>query len=143
MIERIFHLVHVMRLLSSDSCVVQTRNEDATVLAAITKANSMLFYETELKLRKQFFLPPYSFLIKITRAGNLDTNRQELEKIQKLLSQYQTSIYPGFIHTINKHAITHLLIHIPQKQWPDLYVINMIRSLPPSYVIDCDPLSVL
>ena len=78
--------------------IIQTFSPEHHLLKSIIKNNPAIFYEKELKFRKQFNYPPFVYLIKLSclNKSELKTKKQA-QKIYRLLKKTianKNSIYP-------------------------------------------------
>ena len=65
-----------------------------------------------------------------------------MEEIKKRLGDYDFKIYPAFGRT-KRDYVLNALIRISKKSWPNIKLIDLLRSLPPNITIDVEPENVL
>lgn len=141
--ERAFSLITSLREASSEHVVVQTRSPELPVLMYALRGDGLSFVRGEGERLKDFRYPPYFVCIKITRKGDKDAVRTDLTILKTLLPDYTITIYPAFISKVKGMFIAHALISVPSTSWPDRRVVETLRTLPPSYVVDVFPESIL
>ena len=94
-------------------------------------------------MRQMLSYPPFSVFIKITIEGPKAHIAEEMEKVEKLLEPWPTSIFPAFIPTVRGHAMLHLLLSVSPDMWPDENLVRTLASLPPAFVVKVNPESLL
>ncbi len=139
--ERLFVMLTRLRERSREHFVIQTRNPDAPALSFAAHGQLVEFYRAELEARRSLNYPPYATLIKITRRGNRDAVYTDLEKIAAELREWSPSLYAGVSSTTG--AVMHILLKIAPHHWPDERLADILKELPPRYVVDVDPASIL
>jgi primosomal protein N' (replication factor Y) (superfamily II helicase) len=141
--EKIFHTILRLRSLASHIFLAQTRHADNNLWQWALKGNLMEYYREEKKVRKQFDYPPFVTLIKITYAGTPALVRTEMQKLKEQFADWQVSIFPAFLETKKGKFFMHTLIRIRKGSWPDAKLLDLLRSLPPSYSVNVDPENLL
>ncbi len=140
--ERVFRLVSELAD-TAESLVIQTRNPDAAVFSFAVSGDGWEFYQQEIGKRKILSYPPYTTLIKVTRRGEETAVMRDLGMIHEMSLPYQTIVYPAFISHVNGLYNAHALISVQQGNWPDERLVTQLRGLPPAFVVDVAPGSVL
>ncbi len=140
--ERVFRLISELAD-ASETLVIQTRNADAVVFAHAITGDGWTFYQQEIEKRKMLSYPPYATLIKVTRRGDEAGVMRDLGMIHEMALPYQTVIYPAFISHIKNVYHAHALISIPSDIWPDERLATQLRGLPPVFMVNVAPESVL
>ena len=107
------------------------------------KGNLSDFYRGTLKEREQFRYPPFATLIKITLDGHKDGIAAEMSTIQELIEPYEIDIFPAFTSTVRGNSVIHGLIKVESSKWPDMELVNKLRSLPPYISVRINPESLL
>lgn len=141
--EKILYTLIRIRALTTREFIVQTRKVEERLFDYALKGNLSDFYRLTLEERERFKYPPFTTLIKLTLEGKRDHIVAEMNQIQQLLEPYIVDIFPAFTHTIAGNHILHGLIRIPASDWPQIALIEKLRSLPPSVTIKVDPESLL
>jgi primosomal protein N' (replication factor Y) len=141
--ERVFHIVSSLAAMTEDRLVVQTRTPDFAPLAYAVSGDGAGMYKYEDSIRKEFSYPPYSVFIKITRRGKKEAVVADLTALKGRLSGYSAALYPAFVSKIKNIHSAHLLLSVPEGAWPDEAVAAVLRSLPPQYIVDVDPETLL
>lgn len=140
--ERVFRLISELAD-ASETLVIQTRNADAMVFAHAVTGDGWAFYQQEIEKRKMLSYPPYATLIKVSRRGDEASVMRDLGMIHEMALPYQTVIYPAFISHIKNLYHAHALISIPADIWPDERLVTQLRGLPPVFMVNVAPESVL
>ena len=141
--ERICHILLRLMQKTTEYLLVQTRNASTPILSQITRGALSDFYRKELDMRQMLNYPPFSVFIKITIEGPKVHIAEEMEKIERLLQPWPTSIFPAFIPTVRGHAMLHLLLSVSPDMWPDENLVRTLASLPPAFVVKVNPESLL
>jgi primosomal protein N' len=139
MSEKIFNILLSIRIKTLKNFLIQTRNTDEEVFEYIIKGNLLDFYRTEIKQRKEFGYPPVSTLIKITYRGKKPTAKKEMGKLSQILEKYKPSVYPTFTPGARGTYGINALIKIEKDKWIDKELLEILRSVPPSFTIKVDP----
>ncbi len=141
--ERVFHIVSELAIQTRSRVIVQTRTPDYAPLEYAKTGDGLGMYRYEETVRKEFGYPPFRIFIKVTRRGKKDVVVNDLTELQKVLSGYTTMLYPAFVSRIKNTHVAHLLISLAPSAWPDENVATILKALPPQYVINIDPESLL
>ena len=59
--------------------------------------------------------------------------------IKERLKDYSVFIFPAFISKIRGKYVVHAVIKMPQQEWPDKKLLEILRALPPSILVNVDP----
>ena len=141
--DKIFSMILRMRSLSTRDFIVQTRKTDEKVFEYGMKGNMSDFYRKTIEERKKFNYPPFFILIKLTLEGKKDNIIKQMEETQTILEPYEVDVFPAFTHTIRGNFVLHGLIRIAKEKWPDVLLIEKIRSLSPAVMVKVDPETLL
>ncbi|MBU6430158.1 MAG: hypothetical protein KGR26_14175, partial [Cyanobacteria bacterium REEB65] len=101
------------------------------------------FHRLAMEDRKRFGYPPFSLLVKIAVEGKKADVSREMARIQGLLSPLETDIFPVFTSAVRGKSIIHGLLKADPRRWPDMALVEKLRSLPPSVSVKVDPASLL
>jgi len=101
------------------------------------------FYREEISERKTFGYPPFQMLIKITWSGKKALAKEEVEKLSKILSDYEHITYPAFIQEVKGLYRMNTLIKLDRDKWVDKNLLEILRSIPPYFAIRIDPEDIL
>lgn len=137
--ERVFSLTTALRLLASQTFLLQSRNVESRSLLCASRGNIIDFYREELEKRRAFNYPPFSILIKLSLEGRSDIIAREMDSIIKQLSPFEVSVFPAFIAGAKGKKILHGLISIPAEEWPHNELIKRLRILAPSVKVQVAP----
>lgn len=141
--ERIFFMLLSIRKMARKTFLIQSRQPELPLLRYVLEGNLNDFYKSELKERKQFKYPPFSTLIKLTSTGSRSHAANQMEKIKKIFSDYDITIYPAFTPVTKGKYRLHGLLKIPSGNWPDRKLGDLLRELPPFVSVDVSPESIL
>ncbi|MBI4118467.1 MAG: hypothetical protein HY455_02965 [Parcubacteria group bacterium] len=141
--ERVFRMLAVLNARTSRRFLIQTRLPDTPLFRHVLLGNFLEFYREELADRKEFNLPPFTVLIKVSSLGTKDAMERNAEKLKELFSLYEPTIFPGFIAKVKGKHILHMLIRMPRENWPDRHLVSMLGALPPGFKIQVNPESIL
>lgn len=145
--EKIFVNLVRLREHASKNFAIQTKNPDEIIFDKVTKGNLLDFYREELAEREQFNYPPFCRLIKISHEGTKTDVLSDMEELEKTLAEYNPIIFPAFIPTVKGKYRLHALLRLKLEDWkiervkPEL--LNILKSLPPSYEVGVDPEDIL
>ncbi len=141
--ERVFHIVSDLGLRAKYRVIVQTRTPEYAPLEYAKIGDGIGMYRYEETVRKEYAYPPFHLFVKVTRRGKKETVVEDLTALQKVLSEYHTTLYPAFVSRVKNTHVAHLLISIPASAWPDEKITDVLRALPPQYIVNVDPESLL
>lgn len=140
--ERIFRLISELAE-TAETLIIQTRGTDAAVFSYAISGDGWGFYQEQIEKRKMLAYPPYTTLIKVTRRGDEARVMRDLGMIHEMSLPYQAVVYPAFIARTKGLYNAHALISIPQDNWPEERLCTQLRDLPPTFVVDVAPESIL
>jgi len=142
--ERILNILLRAKSLASQDFIIQTRNTEDDLFQNIIDGNLTDFYRQEFIGRKKFNYPPFSLIIKISLAAKTTTQiENQFEEVADSLSPQELITYPAFTETVRGKKIVHGMIKLPRENWPDQYLIERLKNLPPQFKIQIDADSVL
>ncbi len=141
--EKIMYLLIRLRNIATRSIIVQTRRAEEKVFEFGLKGNLSDFFRFVIDQRKQYNYPPFGVLIKISIEGKKDVIANDMLNIQKLIGPHILDIFPAFTSSIRGNSIIHGLIKMESHSWPNLTLVNKLRSLPPNVIIKVNPESLL
>jgi len=119
--EKFFILVHKFLSMVENSCflIIQTGSPELEIFKAIKERNEDIFFEKEIKIRKQIGYPPFSKLLKIEIKGSKKTPLEKRKKmVEEIIKEDNLKIiYSGesFPPIIGKKHIWEFLIKIDDK----------------------------
>ena len=141
--ERLFSLVIHIYDATEKCLVVQTRHEKNEIFEYLTQKSISGFQENELEKRKEFNYPPFTVLVKITIIGKEDQVKSRARALREELGEWGAIVTPAFVRHSRGRFTMHVIAKIPLSSWPEPRITNILKSLPPSYIIDVNPLSLL
>lgn len=136
--ERIFHLVHTLRTHTEKTCTIQTRIPDSPILHHACSGDIRAFYRDEIAERKQFNYPPFTTLIALRTQGSKSAVVAAYDHLRTHLDAYDPILLPLVKLHMRRYLAT-ALISLPQTQWPNDELLNMLYALPPQFAIIVDP----
>ena len=140
--ERVYILLLALISNAKKAFLLQTRQPELSLIQQALDGDTKQFYKDELEERKRFGYPPFTVLIKLSVSGTRVRVASEMEEIKKRLGDYDFKIYPAFGRT-KRDYVLNALIRISKKSWPNIKLIDLLRSLPPNITIDVEPENVL
>lgn len=141
--EKLFSNLLRLRFLVSKSLFIQTRNPEEKVFNYVTSGNLLDFYRDEIDERRQLGYPPFKVLIKVSREGKKEEIKKDIAQLEKVVTNWQPITYPSLTKSNKGLPILNLLIRLPASLWPDKKLLSILKNLPPSFVIQVDPESIL
>ena len=141
--EKIMNFLLILREKTLKHFLIQTRNPDKKLFEYLTRGNLLDFYREEISERKTFGYPPFQMLIKITWSGKKALAKEEMEKLSKILSDYEHITYPAFIQEVKGLYRMNTLIKLDRDKWVDKNLLEILRSIPPYFAIRIDPEDIL
>ncbi len=128
--ERILTNLLRAKSLASKTFLLQTRNPESPIIGFAHSGNIREFVRAELKDRRTYKYPPYSFMIKLVVQGAPTVVQKEAEQLKKFLSDFEIFGYPILTQT-NKNRLTYgLLIRLEADAWPHEKLVEKLRALP-------------
>lgn len=142
--ERIVNILLRSKSLANQDFLIQTRNIDNDLFQNIIDGNLTGFYRKEFIDRKKFNYPPFSLIIKISLAGKTPAQMQkQFDEVAQLLAPEELVTYPAFTETVRGKKIVHGMIKIDREKWPNKYIVERLKNLPPQFKIQIDADSIL
>ena len=141
--ERVFGLLIRLRTLATKRFIIQTRNVKVRLFEDALKGNLLDFYRTEIAERKQYGYPPFQTFIKVVLRGERARVRLEMKALANQLATYEPEVFPAFVPIVSGKYQMHLLIKRRPVDWPDVILLEQLKSLPPNFIVDVDPDSLL
>lgn len=151
--EIIFGIVTKLRGLSMENFILQTRKIDEKIFDFAEKGDFMSFYKEEISEREKFGYPPFSVLIKITREGEEKLVNKEISELENYLKKYNPIKYKPFVSAQTGRYKLNLLIKMKEKNWPEefkenadesnLNLMEVLKTLPPRFIVDIEPNSII
>lgn len=136
--EECFALLMRLRELSLDEVIVQTRTEPDDLLDMVKTGQVVNFYNEELHLRQQLSYPPYSKLVHLTFSGAAESLKHFEADLAETLAPYKWHFYSAPDST-EERTTRYGLLRVPEENWPDRKLMDILRTLPPSVRIEIDP----
>ncbi len=141
--EKVLNTLGKLSSLTENFLLVQTRLPEHQIFSYISSGNFSDFYREEITERKKWGYPPFSVFIKISLGGDKEKNQTELSSLKEQIPQYESDIFTSIFSDAKGKPLTHLLIRIPKDKWPDVSVVETIKSLPPNFTIRINPENIL
>jgi len=137
--EKIFHLLISLRAKATKHFLIQTRNTDNTIFEHALRGNILDFYRDEIAMRKALGYPPFKILIKVSHFGAGTLATREIGKLEKTLAPFEPITFTGFAPKRGGKRAENLLIKLDPDAWVDDHLLEILRGLPPSFVVNVDP----
>ncbi len=141
--EKIFCLLIRLRSLANKNFLIQTRNVKTDLFNNALKGNLLDFYRTEIAERKQYGYPPFQTFIKVALRGKRAEVRLAMKALADQLASYEPEVFPALNPTTAGEYQMHLLLKRRPASWPEASLLEKLKSLPPNFVVDVDPDSLL
>ncbi|MFA6476042.1 MAG: hypothetical protein WCV68_01355 [Candidatus Paceibacterota bacterium] len=141
--EKLFSTLIKLKQLTRKHFIIQTRQPEEKVFTYVTGGNLIDFYRDEIADRQEMGYPPFKVLIKISLAGSLPEIRKEMSRLEKMVEKWQPLGYPDISKNTKGLPVLNILLRLPASNWPDPELSKILKSLPPSFIINVDPESVL
>ncbi|MFH1170821.1 MAG: hypothetical protein V1704_04655 [Candidatus Vogelbacteria bacterium] len=141
--EKVFSLLIRLRSLAGRQFIIQTRNVKVSLFEKALKGNLLDFYRAEIAERKKYGYPPFQTFIKIARQGERAAVRLEMKALADGLVSYEPEVFPAFVPVVGGEYRLHLLLKRQPANWPEPNLLSRLKSLPPTFVVDVDPDSLL
>jgi primosomal protein N' (replication factor Y) len=141
--ERIINIILKIKSFTGKKFILQTRKAQAKIWEYAVRGNLADFYRDEINDRQSLNYPPFSTLIKISLIGNKDKVVEEMEKLQKEVDPYAIDIFPAFIPSKAGKYLIHGLIKVKHGDWVDDALLQKIQNLPPIFMVNVNPESLL
>ena len=141
--EKIFSLLIRLRALAGKRFIIQTRNVKVDLFEKALKGNLLDFYRTEIAERKQYGYPPFQIFIKVTLRGKRGPVRLAMKALADELAAYEPEVFPAFVPVVAGEYQIHLLIKRRITDWPNPEILERLKNLPPQFIVDVDPDSLL
>lgn len=142
--ERILNILLRSKSLASQDFMIQTRNKEEGLFQNVIDGNLTDFYRKEFIDRKKFNYPPFSLIIKISLAGKTPGQiEKQFDEVAEMMSPQELVTYPAFTEMVRGKKIVHGMIKLNRESWPDKYLIDRLKNLPPQFKIQIDADSVL
>lgn len=141
--ERIFNILLLMRSLSRQQLMVQSRMADYPLFSAALRGDFLSFYRDELEKRRIFNWPPFTSIIKISIEGSKNDVALKMKQIVDSIPSYNPEVFPAFVPTKSKQFMLHALIRLEPRAWIDQRLLTFLKSLPLDYRIEVDPETIL
>jgi primosomal protein N' (replication factor Y) len=127
------------------NAVIQTYHPEHPILESALNADYASFYVAELAIRKQFFFPPYCFLLKLSvRRASAANAESAAAKLKHDIEHSGTRVMvegpaPCFYERFQKKYQWQLVVKAVERS----ELIKIIRSLPANWSYDIDPVDLL
>ncbi|TAL49107.1 hypothetical protein EPN83_02430 [Patescibacteria group bacterium] len=141
--ERVFLILLKIRSLAESHFLIQTRGAENPIFKTAADGNLSEFYRTEIEDRKKFNYPPFFTFIKISLTGRESAVRKGMAELKRMFTGQEVSIFTGLHGGIERYFIMHALIRLPRERWPDERLAALLKALPPQYLVQVDPESLL
>lgn len=141
--ERVFNILIRLRTLASKRFLIQTRNVRNELFDLASRGSLLDFYRQELAERRTYGYPPFRLFIKITLAGVKNEVLPAMKALEHDLDDYEFDTFSPVTGQKNDYVIN-LLLRLPTDQWPNNpHLLEILKSLPPQYIINVDPENLL
>lgn len=137
--ERVFRIITKTKLIAEDCFLIQGRNTKLSIIENAVSGDVSTFFREELEMRENFFLPPFSKIIKITLTGEKAKIQKETELIHEYFKEWNPFSFPAFIKTVRGQTLSHIIIKLPAKNEIDPELLLKLSSLPPYIKVKVDP----
>jgi len=151
--EKVYSTISKLKSLARKKFIIQTFHPNNFVIRAALEGNWQYFFKSELASRKKLDLPPFSKLIKII-YGNRSNERCQTkiefiaDKIQSIINKNSLNITllgptPCFYNKIRGKYRWQIVLKIMSRALLNPILTHLIKNLPPDWIIDVDPVTIL
>ncbi|MBI2100857.1 MAG: hypothetical protein HYT47_02455 [Candidatus Vogelbacteria bacterium] len=140
--ERVFNLLLRLRALASKSFLIQMRNVKSHLFDLASRGSLLDFYRLELAERREYSYPPFKLFIKITLAGKREDVLPAMRALEHDLDGYELDSLSGPGERPGQIA-ANLILRLKTSDWPDPQLLEILKSLPPRYLVTVDPENLL
>lgn len=141
--ETAFRLLLTLKEKTTEQLLIQTRTPERSVLTAVVEGSIAAFMRAELSLREQLKYPPYTTMLRITKTGTKKKIIEEFQKIMPLLEPYNPRVFKQFERVRPNVFALHCLIRMPSMEWPDVKLVEILKSLQPAFTVRVNPSEVM
>lgn len=141
--EKVLVLILRLRQLANKKFIIQTRKPEEKVLDYGLKGNLLDFYRDEIDERRKFGYPPFKVLIKITRVGKKFDVLADMKSLETSLANYSPVTFPAAGQPGRGEYMMHTLIKLTSAKWVDQELLEKLKALPPAFLINIEPESIL
>lgn len=139
--EKILNLIIETHKLATKHFIIQTQLTDNGLFNQALTGNLSDFFRNELQERRLLNYPPFSKLIKISCNGPKQAVLNSIKHLATDLKKYKPLVVPD-LETHTSHYKASLILKLPLTNL-DPELLDIIKSLPPAWLIDVDPESIL
>ena len=149
--EKLLYQLKKLTDFNPDKMILQTYNPDSEILKSFESSSYDNFYEKELKIREFFGYPPFARLTKLTyrhtdQKKTFMAARALVEKLKIVIAQLKlgdkikiSASSPGFIERERGLYNYNIILKSPPDETPK----EILKFVPPGWIIDVDPRSTL
>jgi primosomal protein N' (replication factor Y) len=125
--------------------VIQSQNPENIVIQAAIKRNYKLFYESQIKERRLYDFPPFTYLLKLTtHRPTAKASEANASKFKELLQSLNLPLEvigpsPAFHEKRSGRYYWQLIVKSSRRTT----LLEVIRQLPPHWSYDIDPATLL
>ncbi len=142
--ERVFSIISKISIKTLNKFVIQTRIPDSPALVFGSIGDFSSFYQNEIEMRKTLNYPPFSKIIKISCTSTPARLNTLAKKVEEVLLEYTPQRYQPSLTKIPKGKKSiNFLIKIKEENWPDEYLIKILKNLPIECGVDTTPENLL
>ncbi|MFZ2523045.1 MAG: hypothetical protein WAW92_01525 [Minisyncoccia bacterium] len=141
--EKVFHILLSIRSITEKEIIIQTRKESTKLFDYAVKGNLTDFWRDEIEDRKSTDYPPFAKYIKLSLEGEKNAVRKEMENAKEHLLPYKLDIYDAFNPGSQKKYTVHGLLSVPRNKPLEDNLLTKLKSLPQSFSIRVDPITLL
>lgn len=142
--ERVLNILLRARSKAKQNFFIQTRNSEEKIFQNVKEGNLSDFYRKEFIDRKKFNYPPFSLIIKLSvHTKSQDKNCKEIEVIKETFKEEEILIYPKMIQRVKGYKSYNGIIKVERNEWPNLKIVEKLRSLPNYIQIEVDAENIL
>jgi Primosomal protein N'' (replication factor Y) - superfamily II helicase len=150
----LIRLSSVLKNNSEARFIIQAYNTDNFVLKSFMASDFNLFYEEEIKNRKELFYPPFSNLVNIIISGE-DENlvKSDINRLFSMISNKKNGDFlllgpsPSPFYKLNQHYRWHILVKTPKIMQFAIFLGKILAGFKKSernkIITDIDPVWIL
>ena len=140
--EEFFALLLALREITTDTVMVQTRTDVDDILEYAKTGQIERFFNDELELCQALNYPPFSYFVHLTISGPSESLRPLEAELTGVLSDWSIVFYSA-PESQRSQTVRYGLIKIPSASWPDVRLMDTLRTLPPNVRIEINPAKIV
>lgn len=131
-----------IREITAKDCVIQHRTDEDGLLKISRQALIDQFYDEEIEIRQAVKYPPFAYFVLMTYTGQKDQVVELETYIHKLLTDHKVQSYSTPVTKPNT-VTRHTLVRVKSSDWPNIKLMDTLRTLPPQVKLEVNPMRIV